>query len=93
MKVFISGAITGRKGYKREFRRAEKMLRKLGHTVINPTILPDKGLDYCEYMHICYGMIDVCDAVYFMKSWRLSDGAKEEHMYSVISGKEQIYED
>lgn len=36
MKIYIAGMITGDKNYKSKFKRAEKLLRSLGHSVMNP---------------------------------------------------------
>ena len=52
MKVYIAGKITGNENYKKEFRKAEEVLNKLGHIVMNPAVL-NLGFKQMEYLHIC----------------------------------------
>ena len=83
MTVYISGAISNDPDYKRKFCNAEKYLTKKGHDVINPafvaTALPK--LEHEQYLHIDKSLIDICDAVYFLKDWGSSKGAREEYEY------------
>lgn len=78
MKIYIAGPITGVPDYKQHFTAAEKRLRDAGHVTMNPAILPE-GFEHHEYMHICYAMIDVCEAVYMLTDWRNSKGALMEY--------------
>lgn len=91
MKVYIAGKITGEKDYKEKFKSAEKELIGQGHTVLNPTIIP-AGFGYEDYMHICFSMIDVCHAVYFLKNAINSPGALREYEYAVEENKETIFQ-
>lgn len=91
MKVYIAGKITGLKGYKKLFANAEKQLKRNGHKIMNPSILP-KGFEHEEYMKICYSMIDVCDAVYFLKNWTDSKGAIMEMQYAQVKNKTTLFE-
>lgn len=91
MKVYISGKITGLEGYKEMFGEAEAMLLGEGYVVMNPSVLPF-GFDYDDYMHISYAMIDVCDAVYFLRNWKDSKGAILEYRYAVKKGKKIIFQ-
>lgn len=91
MKIYVAGKITGNPEYYEHFQRAMLKLRTSGHLVILPTILPD-GLEHDEYMHICYALIDVSDAVYFLSNWRESEGAREEHRYASHTGKILLFE-
>lgn len=86
MKIYIAGKITGNPNYKRDFGNVEKMLKREGHTTINPSILP-KGFEWSEYIHICKAMIDVCHAVYLLNSWKDSQGATVEKSYAEAKGK------
>jgi len=91
MKVYIAGKITGLENYKLEFEKAETFLKLQGHRVLNPSILPYPGFEHHEYMHICFAMIDVCDAVFLLENWTTSDGAKMEIKYAIDKGKRPIY--
>ena len=92
MKVYIAGKITGNPDYKQQFAEVEKKLREKGHTTMNPAVLPD-GFDHHEYMQICFSMIDVCDAVYFLSNWRDSKGATMEYNYAFGAGKGIMFEE
>lgn len=91
MKVYIAGKITGDPDYWDKFQRAAVKIRAEGHKVISPTCLPD-GLDWDDYMHVCYALIDVADCVYFLADWAESRGATEEHRYAHHVGKIVRYE-
>lgn len=87
--IYIAGPITGIYDYKRQFRKRERMLKTMGHVVLNPSFLPS-GLE--DYMPTCKAMIDQSDAIYFMDGWKGSIGAKEEYEYAKQLGKKIIYE-
>lgn len=86
MKIYIAGKITGCADFEKKFKKAEEWLKSNGHTVMNPAILPE-GFSQEEYMHICYAMIDVCEAIYMLNNWRSSAGAMLEHVYAVKKNK------
>ena len=92
MKVYIAGKITGNPDYKQQFAEAEKKLRAKGHTTMSPAVLPD-GFEHQEYMRVCFSMIDVCDAVFFLDNWRDSKGATMEYNYAFGAGKGIIFEE
>ena len=52
---------------------------------MNPAVLPF-GFSHNEYLEICYKMIDCCDAVYLMKGWSKSLGARTETLYADSKG-------
>lgn len=91
LKVYISGKITGNPNYKEEFAKAEKWLKSIGCIVMNPSVLSE-GFTHDEYMQICYSMIDVCNAMYFLKNWEQSVGAKMENEYAEQSNKIKLFE-
>lgn len=91
LKIYVAGKITGNDNYKMEFEQSANLLRTIGHSVMNPAILPD-GFGYEDYMHVCFAMIDVCDAVFMKSNWMESSGAKREHAYALEKGKRIIYE-
>lgn len=75
--VFLSGAITGRVGYKEKFTRAEKELEERGYIVLNPTVLP-VGMEYYKYAPITDAMLEQADIMYLLKDWEGSEGVKHE---------------
>lgn len=91
MKIYIAGKITGYKGYKAKFKKAEELLESQGHVVMNPSFMK-LGFEYGEYLHVCYAMIDVCDAIYMLDNWVDSPGAKKEKVYARKNGKKVLYE-
>lgn len=84
--VYISGPITGKANYQKDFERAEAELRSRGCTVLNPAKLPE-GLTKAEYMRINFASIDSADAVLLLPDWCSSPGASLEWMYCEYIGK------
>ena len=91
MIIYIAGRITGDPNYKVKFDKAAKRLSAKGHVVLTPSMLP-LGLDYDDYMHIDFAMIDVADTVYFLKDYKQSNGAMKEWAYAILVNKEIMYE-
>ncbi len=82
MKIYISGKITGNPDFKEQFAAAEEQLREDGHAVLNPAALGQGGFKHEEYLHIGFAMIDVCNAIYMLDTWKDSPGAKAELAYA-----------
>lgn len=96
MKVYIAGKVTGlpKEEVLKKFHESGKQLKKDGHTVMSPAVLAlNEGFGHSDYMHICYAMIDVCDAVYMQKDWQQSKGARMELQYAKSWRKQILYED
>lgn len=96
MKVYIAGKVTGLQKDEifKKFYESGKQLKKDGHTVMSPAVLVlNEGFEHEDYMHICYAMIDVCDAVFMQKDWQDSKGARMELQYAKDWKKLIIYED
>ena len=93
MKIYLAGKITGNPNFKDDFKKAELALKLQGHIVLSPadTIARIQRLEHHEYLHICYAMIDVADAVAFLPNWKDSKGAREEREYAMKKGKEIMY--
>jgi hypothetical protein len=91
MIIYIAGPITGVFDPRPNFTKAEKELVKRGHIVINPSVLPGTGLS--DYMAICRAMIDQSEAVYFLKGYSSSEGAKQELAYAIKNGLKLYFED
>ncbi len=96
MKIYIAGKITGedRAAVVEKFAAASCKLRTAGHLPFNPAVLPDyEQVDHEDYLHICFAMIDVCDAVYMLSDWKKSPGARKELQYAADWRKKILYED
>lgn len=95
MKIYISGKITGTEDYIERFAKAEKELIEQGYEVINParisTCLPT--LEHEEYMRIDFALLEVCDAIYMLKGWGDSRGAREEYIQAVQEDKLILFEE
>lgn len=77
MKVYIAGKITGDTQFKAKFKSIQQKLEKEGYIVLNPAQLP-AGMDYEDYMDICFAMLDVSDAIYLLDDYKDSPGALRE---------------
>lgn len=96
MKVYAAGKITGlpRSAVLEKFEKAKTLLESQGHEVFVPCILPDyPDVSREDYLHICFAIIDVCDAVYMLADWQQSPGARQELEYARDWKKEIIYQD
>ena len=96
MRVYISGKMTGDAHYVQKFAKAEIELMAKGHDVINPCDiggLYGNMLAYEHLLHIDYALIDCVDAIYMLKDWKDSKGAKLELNYAKCKGKEVLYEE
>lgn len=89
LRVYISGAMSSDPEHPDHFHRTALALIKEGYTVVCPTCLPE-GLDYADYLHIDFAMIDVCDILYLMHNWTESPGAAAEKIYAESTGKKII---
>lgn len=95
MKIYIAGKITGEpeQEYKAKFSKAEKKLRDMGHSVMNPAwICSSPEFDWNDYMKVSGAMLDVCDGVLFLKDWLSSRGAREEMVRATVT-RRQIFMD
>lgn len=89
-RVYIAGKITGTEDYLERFDAAEQWLREEGFSSINPTDLPfilGDSVDYEDILHICFALIDICDAIYLMEGYKESAGAMREREYAIAKGK------
>lgn len=96
MKIYVAGKVTGvDKGELNvKFASASIHLKKQGHETFVPCVLPDyPDVPHSDYMHICYAMIDVCDAIYMLYDWQKSKGARMELQYACDHRKEIMYQD
>lgn len=80
MRVYLSGAISNNPKYKKQFKKAEKKLRKF-FDVINPAKVLDglpKNTEYNVYMDLSLAMLEHCDLIFMLHNWEHSNGAKIE---------------
>ena len=95
MKIYIAGKISGlnREDVIKKFEAAQKSLVEKGHQVFIPSVLPAyEEVSHEDYLHICYAIIDVCDAVYLLSDWKKSKGAILEFDYAQQNKKKIIYQ-
>ena len=78
MKVYLSGKITGDAVYRQKFEAVEKELLSYGYVVFNPAVLPDE-FEYEDYMSLDLLMLSRCDAIFLLRDWKTSPGARREY--------------
>ena len=94
MRIYISGAITGHEDTAEERFRTASMLLKAAYSdaeIVNPWRIGQK-IAYTakptheEFMHISFALMDICDSVYFIPGWGVSDGCQKERKYAEEKG-------
>lgn len=99
MKIYISGRITGNAHYMQDFERAESYLNFSNingqkFDVVNPCkVSPfDENKTWRDYMREDIKALVDCDAIYMLRGWRRSKGARLERRIAIKLGLEVIYE-
>lgn len=82
MKCFISGPVTGVKGYAEKFAEAERILRAEGHEVFNPARVYSQDGDYEAIMTECLLEIANSDCICMLPGWQRSLGANREYGFA-----------
>ncbi len=100
MKIYISGPITNDPDYMEHFNEAEERLKAKGYEVINPArsindLMKSIGweLDYNSILCMDIAMLQSCDAIYMLRGYRNSNGAKTERIFAVMLGKKFMSEE
>ena len=84
--IYIAGPISGVPDFAERFAAAEYEIEALGHTVINPAILP-LGLTPADYMRISLAELEGAEAVALLPGWAASGGAQIEALSALYAGK------
>ncbi len=99
MKIYISGKITGLlpEEYKPKFEAAEKALIDAGisaESIVNPIRLniPIEG-SWSEALQICMDAMKSCTAIYMLRCWEDSFGARHELTQAGIQRKDIYFEE
>ena len=100
MKIYISGAITNTDDHDIRFKRAEQELIDQGHTPFNPerigTVVQNAmhwRMEYEDFMTLDEIFLRQADAIYMLKGYENSDGARRELRLAVMLGKTVMYEE
>lgn len=103
-QIYISGKITGDDNYRAKFAMARNRLTRDGYNVLNPVEMGDR-LDrlhqtmghaaptWSDYMRKCIIAIIDADAVYMLRDWQQSRGARLEHNIASELGIKIVYEE
>ena len=97
--VYISGQITGLKeeDARAAFNKAEKLLEEEYERIVNPmrfeSAYQSANLTYDEMMDIDIRLLKMCSAIYMLKNWERSKGARMERLTALQLGMKIIYED
>jgi hypothetical protein len=80
LRIYISGSITRDPDYRAHFARAEEKRRRQKLHVFNPAKNePDPDKTWTDYMKYDIHQLLDCSAIYLLKGWRKSKGARLEY--------------
>ena len=92
-KCYIAGKITGTNDFKERFTDAEHEITQMGMIAINPVELPhNHNKKWNSYMKECIAALVGCEAIYMLKGWLHSDGARLERSIADSLGMEIYFE-
>ena len=94
-KLFISGPISGRpyKEAVRHFNAYALLVHQFGFDPVNPIQLCRPDWSWRRCMAVCLWHLLWCDAVFMLRGWDMSRGARIEHRVAEILGKVIMYEE
>ncbi len=92
-KIYLAGPMSGKEGLNfLAFTQAERYLAERGYSVANPHKFGDKTKSrQCNIAQSLF-QIQSCQAVYFLRGWEHSDGAKLEFEAARKMGKILMFE-
>jgi len=93
--IYLSGKISNNLDYHSEFNAAKSTLSAQKYEVVDPReICADISADssWEDYMIRNLKALSLCDAIYMLRSWHSSPGAKIEHAWAERTGKIIKYE-
>ena len=87
MKIYLAGPMTGLPKFNAPaFKAMEIALSAKGHTVMNPAnhipICNPEAIAYEKYLALGLFMIEICDAIFLLKGWETSKGARLERIFA-----------
>ena len=97
-RIYISGPITGTTDYLERFDKAEEDLKeKFGDKIVifNPARVNNgmpKQTTYEQYMTISFALMDMCDTIYLLNSWKDSKGCNREYVYALGKDMNILFE-
>ena len=87
LRVYISGSITKDPDYRAHFARTEEKLRRQRLYVFNPAKFdPDPNKTWIDYMRHDIRVLVNCEAIYLLKGWRKSKGARLDYRIAKALG-------
>lgn len=92
MRVYIAGRIRGNKTYLRDFASAAQKLRIEGHSVYNPAAANLESLGLSRIMSVVLPHVCESDAVFMLRGWWRSGGARIEWLLARYLGLKIIYQ-
>lgn len=95
MKVYISGKISGTKDFKERFAKAKKeVLDGIDKDceIFNPADVEVEGWSWSDYMKFDLCHLLCSDAIFMLKGWRRSKGARLERRIAKKVGIAVIYQ-
>lgn len=94
MRIYISGPMTGLPNLNKDkFNEMERMIKELGHEVINPAKLElPLSCSHDDYLSIDIPLVSLSDAICLLEGWENSEGAQEEYTHACHIGKEVVSE-
>ncbi len=94
LTIYVSGKITLNPDFEKQFNAAVSTLEAQGYKVVDPrTVCSNiKNGSWEEYMIPNLIALSQCDAIYMIRNWHSSPGARIEHLWAERTKKIIIYE-